>query len=322
MCKHTVHFDDATIGKCMLRFSEDGFLFLGKWSASHVLSSSELFWSCTGCGIITWTKELTLIALNGQVLGHVLRFAGRTAATNLAMACSCAFRAGFMPRPIIVTEVFDDDTAAASADVHEALVARARIKEAGLTALSCHQPNYEELFEPEISWNSIPQERTSGLRRRFRRFDAFCQLLRLRRSLAVGHHLISEGLHSWAFRLHAISQVRFGVLRIPEEHEHQHACMYGLESTAVLLPYIDCEHPYSNRSSEKYFNLALDMDQRDLRVFGLFADGRKPLLLHSIANLPCGSYKLVVEFVPIRFSAGSVKLLRQKDHPSICAGCR
>ena len=129
--KHTVQFDDSTIAKCMLRFRDDGFVLLGGWSARHVLSSSELLWSCTGCNAITWTKELTLAALDAQSLGHILRFAGRTSATKLAMACSYAFGAGLMPRPTIVADFFDADAAAPYFDkvgVPSARISSARIE--------------------------------------------------------------------------------------------------------------------------------------------------------------------------------------------------
>ena len=291
--KHTVHFDDSTIGMCTLRFREDGFVLLGKWSARHVLSSSELSWSCTGCNTITWTKELTLAALDAQLLRHVLLFAGRISAGNLAMACSCAFGAGLMPRPTIVTEVFDVEAAASY--FHGARVPSARIEEAGLAALTCSDRYFDHGptmgFEP----------------------------LRVRSCAAVGRYLISEGLHSWAFRVHGISYVRFGVLRIPEEHERRHGCIGGPESTPWLLPYVE----YPNDRCEKDLSLVLDMDERDLRLFGLFGDRRKPRFIHSIANLPCGSYKLVVEFVSHAFIAlghvswgGSVKLLG-KDPPPV-----
>ena len=126
---HTVQFDDSSIGMCSLRFREDGFVLLGKWSAPHVLSSSELSWSCAGCTTITWTKELTVVALDAQLLRHVLLFAGRTSATNLAMACSVAFHAGLMPRPTIVTEIFDADAVAAYFD--DSVVPHAWIEGAG-----------------------------------------------------------------------------------------------------------------------------------------------------------------------------------------------
>jgi hypothetical protein len=121
--------------------------------------------------------------------------------------------------------------------------------------------------------------------------------------------------------VHGISHVRFGVLRIPEEHDQQHGCIDGPDSTAWLLPHV--KYPDANDHSEKDLSLVLDMQERDLRVFGSIGDRRKPFLLHSIANLPCGSYKLVVEFVPRAFVAfcqlswyGSVKLLG-KDPPTI-----
>ena len=94
--------------------------------------------------------------------------------------------------------------------------------------------------------------------------------------------------------MRGISHVRFGVLRIPEEHEQQHGCIDGPESTALLLPYVR----YPNNRREHYLSLFLDMDERDLRLYALIGDCRKPLQFHSTANLPCGSYKLVVEFVP------------------------
>ena len=42
----------------------------------------------------------------------------------------------------------------------------------------------------------------------------------------------------------------------------------------------------------------MDMDERDLRLFALSGDRRKPFLFQSIANLPCGSYKLLVDCFP------------------------
>ena len=310
--KHTVQFDDSTIGMCILRCGEDGFLLLGRWSARHVLSSSVLSWSCTACDtIITWTKELTLAALDAQLLGHVLLFAGRTSATNLAMACCCTFGAGLMPRLTIVAEVFDADAAGAYFD--EAGVPSARIEEAGLTALTCADQYYNE---PVL----IMDPRRLVYRRRSRGYGP----LHARLCRAVGHYLISGGLHGWAFRLRGISHVRFGVLRMPEKHEQQHACIDGSESTARLLPVIK----YPHDRMENDLILVLDMDERDLRLFALIGDLRKPLLIHSIANLPCGSYKLVADFAPHSLIAaglvcwqGSLKLLR-KDPPPIRAGCR
>jgi hypothetical protein len=290
--KHTARFDDSTIGMCILRFREDGFVLLGKWSARPVLSSSELSWSCSGCATITWTKELTFAALDPELLRHVLLFAGRTSATNLAMACSCAFRAGLMPRPTIVAEVFDADATAAY--FHGAWVPSARIEDAGLSALTSSD-RYSD-HGPRMGFGP----------------------LRVRSFAAVGRYLISEGLRSWAFRVRGISHVRFGVLRIPEEHERRHGCIGGPESTPWLLPYVE----YPNDRCEKDLSLVLDMHERDLRLFGLFGDRRKPRFFHSIANLPCGSYKLVVEFVPHAFVAlgqvscgGSVKLLGEDPPP-------
>ena len=299
--KHTVQFDDSTIGMCILRFREGGFVLLGKWSAPHVLCSSELSWSCAGCNIITWTKELTLFSLDPQMLGHVLRFAGRTASTNLAMACSCAFGAGLMPRPTIVAEVFDADPSAAYFD--DAWVFSARIVEAGLMALTCSEPVLRRayVFDRFQFWESATNRRKKRL-----------GPLHCRRCRAVGCHLISEGLHSWAFRVHGMSHVRFGVVRIDAADD----------ATVLFLPYVKYR-----TDSENYLSLVLDMDELDLRLFRLFCDCPKPLLLHSIANLPPGSLKLVVEFIPSVwggaqvFWQGSVQLLG-KDHPPIRAGCR
>ena len=290
MSKHTVHFDDSTIGMCILRFREDGFVLLGKWSAPHVLSSSELSWSCTACNtIITWTKEVTLAALDVQLLRHVLLFAGRAAATNLAMACSCAFGAGLMPRPTIVTDFFDAGASAAYFD--EAGVPSAIIDEAGLTALTLPKP---------------------VLRRAYTR-NVHLGLLHSRRCRAVGRHLISEGLRSWAFRVYGIFHGRFGVLRTPEEHEQQHGCIDGPDSTAWMLPFFTLSYCWPLFS--QMLRLVLDMDERDLRVFSFFDYQRTPAFSRSIANLPCGSYKLVVELVSINYEFGYVKLLGKDQIP-------
>ena len=311
--KHTVHFDDSTIGMCILRFREDGFVLLGKWSARLVLSSSDLSWSCTACNtIITWTKELTLAALDAQLLRRVLLFAGRTSAGNLAMACSSAFGAGLMPLPIIVTEFFDAHASASYFD--RAWVFSARIEEAGLTASTWGDQYLNEASPTTLLWMLAYALTARGIVPR-----------RVSRFRAVGRYLISWGLHSWSFRVHGISHVRFGVLRIPEEHEQQPACIDGPESTAWLLPYVE----YPNDRCEKDLSLVLDMDERDLRLFGLFGDCRKPRFFHSVANLPCGSYKLVVEFVPYAFIAlgqlalrGSVKLLGKDSSPVLLRGPR
>jgi hypothetical protein len=267
----------------MLRFRDDGFVLLGGWSARHVLSSSELLWSCTGCNAITWTKELTLAALDAQLLGHILRFAGRTSSTNLAMACSCAFGAGLMPRPTIVTDVFDADAVAAYFD--DSVVPHAWIEGAGLTAWTCPKPVLRRAYIRNLHLGPLLSKR--------------CR--------AVGRHFISDGLHSWAFHVSGISHVRFGVLRIPEQHEQQHGCIDGPDLT-WLLPFVEL-----SSSFQKDFRLILDLDERDLRVFSFFGDRRTPVFLHSIANLPCGSYKLVVELAAIRFEIGYVMLLGNEE---------
>ena len=84
-----------------------------------------------------------------------------------------------------------------------------------------------------------------------------------------------------------------------------------------------------NGRCEKDFSLVLDMDERDLRLFGLFGDCRKPRFFHSVANLSCGSYKLVVELVSHAFialgqvsCAGSVKLLGTDPPPVFLRGPR
>ena len=306
MSKHTVLFDDSTIGICILRFREDGFVLLGKWFARHVLSSSELSWSCTGCATITWTKELTFAALDPELLRHVLLFAGRTSAGNLAMACTCAFGAGLMPRPTSVPDFFDADASAAYFDA--AWGPLGRIEEGGLTASTCSDQYLNEASPQTILWMMRHAKSAQDFVPRG-----------VSRCRAVGRCLISKGLHCWSFRVHGISHLRFGVLRMPEEHEQQPAFIDGPESTAWLLPYVQ----YPDDRCEKDLSLVLDMDERDLRLFGLFGDCRKPRFFHSVANLPCGSYKLVVEFVPCVFSAspgqlacsGYVKLLGKDPSP-------
>jgi hypothetical protein len=232
---------------------------------------------------------LTLIAVDAELLRLVLRFAGRTSATNLAMACSSVFGSGLMPRPTIVNDVFAADALAAYFD--DAVVPYARIEEAGLTALTRRKP---ELSRRQWVHHC---------------FGPLC----LRGCRAVGHHLISEGLHSWAFRVEGLSHVRFGVLRIPEEYE-QHRGFIDCSDSAEWLSFVELFH---HMDWKLILTLTLDMDERDLRLFSsFFGEGRKPFLSRSIANLPCGPYKLVVELVPRRFEQGYLKLLG-KDPPLI-----
>ena len=244
--------------------------------------------SCLECNvIITSSNDSTLAALllDTYYLGYVLLFAGRTSATNLAMACSCAFGAALMPRRTIVTEVFDADASASHFD--GARVPSARIEESGLGVLTCSD-RYRIVPIPITDLWILQHGRTVRP-----------HPLRARGCRAVGHYLISGGLQSWHFHLHGISHVRFGVLRIPPGYQQQHGCVDGQESTAWLLPYV----VYPNDRCDKKATLVLDMDGRHLRLFGFLGDCRKSLFSHSVANIPCGSYKLVVEFIPFAFIA-------------------